>query len=142
MRYSLLIAYLLSGCGSSGVQSNQDAQKAYLGLDASVDKAITLGFNGFNTAQSANINPQTASGSISGTMTVTGQVDQGASANKGMRLMVSMTGYSDDGKITYNTSPRARPPLNMMLRNIPTGTLDGTLAGAFSMTGQETGAVT
>src|SRR5713226_5596965 len=78
------VILLVAGC-SSGVNSTADAQKAYLGLDASVDKAVTLGFNGFNTANSANISPQSTSGTVSGTITVTGQVDQGTSSNKGMR---------------------------------------------------------
>ena len=34
-------------------------------------------------------------GVATGELTVTGQVDQGQSANKGMRLDIAMTGYSD-----------------------------------------------
>ena len=82
---------------------------AYLGLDPSVDKAITLGFAGFNAASSANISPQSADGGVSGTMTVTGQVDQGTSANKGMRLADALSNYSDDGHVTYNTDSNALP---------------------------------
>src|SRR5689334_21944964 len=84
----------LGGCGGSAVSSSADAAKAYLGLDQSIDKAITLGFAGFNSAQSANISPQTANGTKSGTLTVTGQVDQGTSANKGMRLATAYATYS------------------------------------------------
>jgi hypothetical protein len=135
------VVLLVAGCGS-GVNSTADAQKAYLGLDPSVDKAITLGFNGFNSATSANISPQSTSGTVSGTMTVTGQVDQGTSSNKGMRLNDSLTNYSDDGKITYATSASALPSLTINLRNIPNGTLDGSLNGAFTMSGAETGSVT
>jgi len=55
---------------------------------------MQLGFDGFNSASSANIATQTAAGAKSGTLTVTGQVDQGASANKGMRLQVALaSGY-------------------------------------------------
>jgi hypothetical protein len=136
----LLLVALGCACGS-GVNSNADARKAYLGLDASIDKAITLGFAGFNTASSANISPQTTSGTKSGTLTVTGQVDQGASANKGMRLMTAYDRYSDDGAITYATDPNALPALTMQLKGIPTGTLNGTLVGSLNMSGDETGAV-
>src|SRR3954447_5100250 len=98
-RTSILLLVILSACGNN-VSSTADAQKAYLGLDPSVDKAISLGFAGFNSASSANISPQTTDGGVSGTLTVTGQVDQGVSANKGMRLTEALSSYSDDGKVT------------------------------------------
>ena len=143
MKVLLLAAVLAaSACGSDSVSSVGDAQNAYLGLDLSIDKAITLGFNGFNSASSANISPQITNGTASGTLTVTGQVDQGASANKGMRLFTAFASYSDNGEITYNTSPAALPALNMMLLNIPTGTLTGTLVGKVTMTGEEEGDLT
>ena len=100
MKVLLLAAVLAaSACGSDAVNSVGDAQNAYLGLDLSIDKAITLGFNGFNSASSANISPQITNGTASGTLTVTGQVDQGASANKGMRLFTAFANYSDNGEI-------------------------------------------
>ena len=141
MRSSPIVALLiLVGCGND-VSSTEQAQKAYLGLDPSVDKAITLGFAGFNSAQSANISPQTADGGVAGTMTVTGQVDQGASANKGMRLLEALSNYSDDGKVTYNTDPSSPPALTINLKNIPAGTLDGSLDGSFLMSGGLSGQV-
>ena len=140
MKVLLLAAVLaVTACGSDSVSSVGDAQNAYLGLDPSIDKAITLGFNGFNSASSANISPQTTNGTTQGTLTVTGQVDQGASANKGMRLFTAFANYSDNGQITYNTSSAALPALNMMLLSIPTGTLTGTLVGKVTMTGEEEG---
>jgi hypothetical protein len=140
MKVLLVAAVLIaSACGSDSVSSVGDAQNAYLGLDLSIDKAITLGFNGFNSASSANISPQTTTGATAGTLTVTGQVDQGASANKGMRLFTAFVNYSDNGEITYNTSSASLPALNMMLLNIPTGTLTGTLVGTVTMTGDEQG---
>jgi hypothetical protein len=129
----------VSACGSDSVASVEDARNAYLGLDLAIDKAITLGFAGFNSASSANISPQTTNGTTSGTLTVTGQVDQGASANKGMRLFTAFANYSDAGQISYNTSSVALPALNMMLLNIPAGTLTGTLVGKVTMTGEEEG---
>lgn len=128
--------------GGAGVTSTDDAKRAYLGLDASIDKAITLGFDGYNAASSANIPPQTANGTKAGLMTVTGQVDQGASSNKTMNLAVAMTAYSDDGVTTYATSNIALPALSLALKKIPNGTFSGGLAGAFSMSGGLSGSVT
>lgn len=130
---------LAVGCGG-GVHSDADARAAYLGIDASIDKAITLGFQGFNQASSANIAEQTTTGAHSGMLSVVGQVDQGASANKGMRLQTSYTNYADDATITYVTT--APVELDMQLRNIPTGTLTGTFVGAVTMSGAQTGSLT
>ena len=140
---SLLVLALQPGCGGkAGVSSSAEAETAYLGLDAHIDKAITLGFAGFNSAHSANISPQTASGAVTGTLTVTGQVDQGASSNKTMNLKEALAGYSDDGMHTYDTDAAALPLLGLSLKGIPTGTLSGTLAGSYAMTGKLAGEVT
>jgi len=139
---ALTVLGAFAACGG-GVNSTDDAKKAYLGLDPSVDKAITLGFAGFNAASSANIDPQSADGGFSGTMTVTGQVDQGVSANKGMRLFDALSNYSDDGQIKYNTDAAALPALTINLKGIgsTTGTVDGSLNGSFMMSGGLTGQV-
>jgi len=132
-----------AACGSD-VSSTEDAKKAYMGLDPSVDKAITLGFSGYNEvsgAPGANIAPQGADGGVSGTLSVSGQVDNGSSANKTMRLTETLSNYSDDGHVTYGTDQSALPNLTMNLKNIPTGTLDGTLSGSFLMSGGLTGQV-
>ncbi|MBL8631761.1 MAG: hypothetical protein JNM40_00960 [Myxococcales bacterium] len=144
MRRYLLLGLVVGGflgCGD-GVSSDEQARRAYLGLDASIDKAIQLGFDGFNAASSANISPQTTNGTTAGTLTVTGQVDQGSSANKGMRLFTAFAGYSDDGKLVYATNASALPALNMQLKGIPTGTMTGTLVGTLMMTGELSGDVT
>src|SRR4051812_13377921 len=133
-RYALLLVCLVA-CGTDEVNSADSARNAYLSLDASIDKAIKLGFDGFNSASSANISPQTAAGTKTGSLTVTGQVDQGSSANKGMRLFAAFAGYSDDAVITYQTDAAALPALNIQLKNIPTGTVDGTLIGNVTMSG-------
>lgn len=91
---SLLLSVGLSGCGND-ISSDEQARRAYLGLDKSVGKSLQLGFAGFNAASSANIPAQTTTGDAGGTLTITGQVDQGASSNKGMRLRVGMAGYTD-----------------------------------------------
>jgi len=154
MRYLLLLCFVLAACSSDSVSSDEQARRAYLGIDPSIAKSITLGFDGFNTASSANISPQMVAGTASGTLTITGQVDQGSSANKGMRLLVGMVMYTDgpimiDDKghtisVTYATDadPTTQPALGMMLKNIPTGTLDGTLMGTYHLTGDIKGDVT
>jgi hypothetical protein len=134
-----------SGTSSGpGVTSTEDAKRAYLGLDHSIDVAIGLGLQGFNAASNANIPPQTAKGTSGGTLTITGQVDQGASSNKTMNLSEAMDRYSDDGKIIYSTGGDAGTPpaLSMKLAKIPNGTLDGTLNGTFDMDGDLKGTVT
>jgi hypothetical protein len=154
MRHLLLLCFIFGACSSDTVSSDEQARRAYLGLDPSIAKSITLGFDGFNTASSANISPQMVAGTAGGTLTITGQVDQGSSANKGMRLLVGMTAYNDgpitiDDKghtisVTYATDTAAatQPALGMMLKNIPTGTLDGTLMGTYHLTGDIKGDVT
>lgn len=142
----LVTASVAAGCGNQ-VSSEESARAAYLGLDLAVEKAMILGFDGFNAATSANIDPQSTTGADSGTITVTGQVDQGASANKGMRLNVQLVEYSDavdseEIQITYETRDDALPALTLQLRNIPSGTLSGTLVGTFHMTGELAGTVT
>ncbi len=143
---SLALALAVSACNCGGVESEEDAKNAYLGLDKSVDRAMALGFAGFNAASSANIPSQSGSGDKSGTMTVSGQVDQGSSANKGMRLNVALDNYADarvDGglDLTYATDGGTLPKLDLQLKNIPNGTFDGTLVGAFTMTGDLEGTV-
>ncbi len=152
MRNLCLAVLALGACTSDSVSSDEQARRAYLGLDSSISQSMQLGFAGFNSANSANIAPQTGSGSGAGTMTITGQVDQGSSANKGMRLVVGMAGYSP-GKIdvgngetisvTYNTdaAPATQPALTLSLKGIPTGTLTGTLVGTYHLTGDLTGDV-
>jgi hypothetical protein len=141
MRALSLVLFLCGACHNDSVSSDQEAQLAYLGLDPHVDKAIQLGFDGFNSASSANISPQMTTGTLSGTLTVTGQVDQGASANKGMRLVEALVGYSDVKDYTYDTTTAMEPALTMQLKMIPTGTLSGTLAGTYTMSGMLEGSV-
>jgi len=141
---------LLCACGGGGVNSEHDAEQAYLGLDRMVDKAIGLGFDGYSTASSANIDDQVAAGEISGTLTVSGQVDQGNSDNKGMRLTVELDGYADeilegeegdDLEVSYGTDSAAAPELGVQLRDLPNGTMAGSLVGEFDMEGDLVGNV-
>ena len=77
---SLVGLFLLGavGCTDNTVNSDEAARRAYLGLDNSIEKSLNLGFAGFNAATSANIAPQTTTGTTTGMLTVTGQVDQGS----------------------------------------------------------------
>jgi len=150
MRNLIYLALCLGAVGCSDddeIDSDEAARRAYLALDGSIEKSIALGFAGFNAANSANIDPQTMPGDAAGTITVTGQVDQGSSANKGMRLNVGMVAY-DDGPVPYNddgdtvrvvfdtaTDAANQPYLNLQLKNFPGGTLEGTLTSNSSMLG-------
>jgi hypothetical protein len=151
---ALSTALAAFGCSSDEVDSDEEARRAYLALDASIGRSITLGFQGFNAASSANIDAQTMTATKAGMLTVTGQVDQGSSSNKGMRLKVGMVGY-DDGPVAYNDDgdsvqlvfdtdpdPATQPALSMQLKDIPTGTLDGTLMGVYHLDGDIVGDLT
>jgi hypothetical protein len=153
MRRALTWVLLLS-CSGPAVNSDEQAQRAYLGLDRSIGKCLTLGFQGFNLASSANIDPQSTTGDKSGTLVITGKADQGSSTNKGFKLNIGMTNYSDgdvrvDGgpvvAITYATGAdaglAAEPVLDIQLKNFPNGTLDGPLSGEFAMSGDLGGTV-
>jgi len=148
-----VLALSALACSDEGIDSDEEARRAYLGLDTSIGKSLTLGFEGFNAASSANIPPQSTDGDDTGTLTITGQVDQGSSDNKGMRLYVGMVDYSDGSviiddeeheiHITYDTDldPTQQPYLVLTLRNIPNGTFEGSLStgsstnGVYHMTG-------
>jgi len=134
------LALGIAGC-SDDLASEEDARRAYVSLDKSIDKSMQLGFQGFNAASSANIDPQAGNGDRTGTITIGGKVDQGSSANKTMTLNVVLKDYSDDGEVTYNTSGTG-PVLDLKLNGIPDGTITGTLVGAFAMSGELEGSVT
>lgn len=146
--FSLLA--LVACSDGDDIDSNEEARRAYFGLDASIEKSLQLGFAGFNSAQSANIAPQMVTGAAAGMLTITGQVDQGSSNNKGMRLRVGMVAYTDgdvvivqEGKddvivnITYDTNADVamQPYLQLSLRDVPDGTFTGTLTGVYAMSG-------
>jgi hypothetical protein len=142
---------LLGACTSDSVDSNEQARRAYLGLDSSIEKSLNLGFDGFNAASSANIPTEMDTGDSSGMLTIAGQVDQGSSANKGMRLTFALVGYSDGSfevdsnhdmyTVTYDSDTTAVPALSLSLKGIPTGAITGTLIGTFHLTGDIVGDV-
>lgn len=152
-----LAAAAAAACSDEGIDSDEEARRLYLGLDESIGKSLTLGFDGFNTASSANIAPQATTGVAAGMLTVTGQVDQGASSNKEMRLYIGMVDYSDgpftvqvegadpvEVDLTYNTSAATdqQPYLHLSLRDVPTGTFTGELTGVYHVSGDIEGDVT
>jgi hypothetical protein len=151
MRSTLILVLLLGACTSDSVDSNEQARRAYLGLDSSIEKSLNLGFAGFNAANSANIPTEMAAGDATGTLTIAGQVDQGTSPNKEMRLTFTLVDYSDGPfevdsnhdkyTITYASDTTTVPALSLSLRNIPTGSITGTLVGTFHLTGDIMGDV-
>jgi hypothetical protein len=144
--FAAWIGILASACGG-GVDSDEAARAAYIGLDGAVEKSLRLGFDGFNAASSANIPDQMTTGGASGTLVVGGQVDSGASDNKEMRLELTMVDYRDeipdeDLVIVYATNPAAPPRLDLSFRGLPNATFTGTLTGDFAMSGDLEGTVT
>lgn len=145
--------WFLLACGDE-VSSDEEAEYAYVGLDQMVSKALDLGLLGYAQATSANIDPQESSGAVSGTLTVSGQVDQGNSDNKGLRLNLALDEYADledldedddekddDIEVVYFTDSADLPLLDLKLRDVPDGTLEGTLTGVFAMEGDLEGPV-
>ncbi|MDP3277551.1 MAG: hypothetical protein Q8Q09_20360 [Deltaproteobacteria bacterium] len=139
-------------CGG-GVSNADSARRAYVGFDKGVSRAISLGFDGLTAASSANIPEQTAAGDVMGTMLVAGQVSQGSSTNREMRLTVQVTDYQDmvvdmpddAGAGTtlrhrYSTVMGQTPlPLTISLRPpMFTGTLTGTVRMAGELAGDVT----
>jgi hypothetical protein len=147
----LVCLMVLAACGDEeGVADAKSAEAAYMGIDGAIEKALNLGFAGFNAATSANIPAQSGVGDVSGTMEVTGQADSGMSANKGMRLYVAMVEYSDgpvtvdetEFAITYDTDPADLPYLEAKFANYPNGTFTGSYTGTVNMSGDLKGVVT
>jgi hypothetical protein len=139
--------------GDDSVDSDEEARRAYLGLDRSIEKSLNLGMDGYNAADNANIPDQDGVGEVGGTIVISGQVDAGESDNKEMRLYISMVDYTDgpfaidddseeEIEITYDTDAAALPYLELSLRNIPNGTFTGTLTGDYLMEGDLEGEVT
>jgi hypothetical protein len=142
----------LAACGGGEVSSDEEAELAYVGLDQAVSRAMDLGLLAFSLASSANLDPQTGEGDVSGTMTVGGQADQGNSDNKGLRLEVTLVDYADltdldpddddddPLEVTYDTETPAA--VDLQLKGIPDGTVSGTFVGTFLLVGDLEGDVT
>lgn len=150
-----LVCVTLAACSSSNsVDSNEQARRAYLGLDKSVSKSLELGFAGYDAATSANIPTEMAMGDSGGTLTITGKVDQGNPSQATMTLAVGMVKYTDgkvavDDKghtisVTYdtNTDTTMQPVLSLKLNASAGNSLDGTLMGDYTMSGDLKGTVT
>lgn len=151
MRWTTLWLLTPIGCGAR-VDSDREAALATLGLEGALERALELGMDGFRAASSANLPTQTGVGDVSGTMTVDGQADQGNSANKNLRLDVALAGYADlealdDGEgdalaVTYATPDGAPLAVDLQLRGIPDGTLEGTFSGDVLLAGDLEGQAT
>ena len=141
------------GCGNGdSVNSDEQARRAYLGLDTSISKSLALGFMGYNAATNANIPTEMTAGDATGTLTITGHVDQGNPSQVSMGLAPAMTMYSD-GKIvvddkghtitvTYATDSATPPTLSLKLNSSSGDTLTGSLDGDYVMSGDLQGTVT
>jgi hypothetical protein len=141
------------GCGNgNSVTSDEQARRAYLGLDKSVSKSLALGFVGYNAATNANIPTEMAAGDATGSLTISGHVDQGNPSQISMGLSQAMTMYAD-GKIvvddkgntitvTYATNMATPPSLTLKLNSSAGDTLTGSLDGDYVMSGDLQGTVT
>lgn len=140
----LACTFTLACTDTDEIASTAEAEKAYLALDPSITQAIDLGFQGFATASSANIAPQTLAGTKAGSLTVAGKVDQGASTNKNMDLTLYFAGWSSDGHLTFDTpaDTAVQPKLSLALKKLPDGDMTGTLDGDFAVTGDTKSSVT
>ena len=137
----LVITSLIPACSDDGVSSDEEARRAYFGMDESIANSSRSALQASTPRPAPTSRRSRPRAPRAGTITITGQVDQGNSNNKGMRLHVGMAGYTDgqvviDGKaldvnITYatNADSALQPALTLSLKNIPTGTLTGTLVG-------------
>jgi hypothetical protein len=141
MRYSLLAILLVAGCHSDEVDSEKKAANAYLGLDGLVETSIDLGFKGISDTNGATIPAEMASGLKSGTVTVTGTVDQGVSQNKNMYLKLALVKFSNDGHVTYDAPVEGKPQPALDMRIAKAASLSGTLMGEFAMSGDLKGSV-
>ncbi|HXU74457.1 MAG TPA: hypothetical protein VN947_34420 [Polyangia bacterium] len=151
--FLLILIASTAGCGNGdSVTSNEQARRAYLGLDKAVSKSLALGFAGYNAAANANIPAQMAAGDATGALTISGHVDQGNPSQISMGLAADMTMYSD-GKIvvddkndtivvTYATDSAAAPSLSLKLNASAGNTLTGSLDGDYTMSGDLQGTVT
>jgi hypothetical protein len=151
----ILSSILAAGCSSdTAVDSNEQARRAYLGLDKSVSKGLTLAFQGYDMASNANIPAQMMTGDVRGTIAVTGKVDHGNPTQATMNVDIGLATYGDgpvsiDAKghtvsITYDTSTDVtqQPVLNLKLNASSGNSLSGTLGGDYTMSGDLKGVVT
>lgn len=147
---------LVAACSSdnNSVNNDEQARRAYLGLDKSISKSLELGFTGYDAATSANIPAEMVAGDTGGTLTINGKVDQGNPSQVVMTLSVAMVKYTDgkitiDDKghtvdITYDTSTdmTMQPVLSLKLNASSNNALTGTLMGDYTMSGDLKGTVT
>jgi len=157
MRNLLCLLFIVGACTSSSVNSDEQALRAYLGLDKSVSKCLTLAFQGYDAATCANIPTEmtTGDGMPAGTLAITGQVSHGNVNEATMTLPIAMVKYNDspivvdtknNTKLTliYDTSTDTtmQPVLNMKLNASSGMAIDGTLMGEYTMSGDLKGTIT
>ena len=83
----LLLIATAVGCGNgNSVTSDEQARRAYLGLDKSISKSLALGFAGYNAASTPTSRRRWGPVTSTGTLTITGHVDQGNPSQASMGL--------------------------------------------------------
>ncbi len=154
----LLILAALGACSSdnNSVNSNEQARRAYLGLDKSISKSLALAFQGYDAATNANIPAQMTTGDAmpGGTLTIGGKVDSGTCSQLSMGLDVGMVKYSDgpfvvdnnNTKISViydtNTDVTMQPLLSIKLNASAGDSISASLMGDYTMSGDLKGTVT
>jgi hypothetical protein len=150
---SLLMVTAVVGCGSGdSISSDEQARRAYLGIDKSISKSLALGFAGYNAATNAKIPTQMTTGDATGTLTVSGKVDQGNPSQASMGLDAALAMYSDGAivvddqqhtiDVTYATDSAAPPSLSLKLNASSGNSLTGSLDGTYQLSGDLGGTVT
>ncbi len=153
---ALLVFSAACSSSSNSVDSNEQARRAYLGLDKSISKSLALAFQGYDAATNANIPAQMTMGDAmpGGTLTISGKVDSGTCSQLSMGLDVGMVKYTDgpfviDSKnnkisVTYDTSTDTtkQPLLSIKLNASAGNSISASLMGDYTMTGDIKGTVT
>jgi hypothetical protein len=148
----LVLPLLLASACDDSVPSEGQADLAFAGLATSIDKATRLGFLGYSAAVDSKLWPQETLGDVSGTLVVSGQVEEGSSDDESLHLDMETERYSDladldegdaEVSVTYWTDTESGlPSIDLELVGAPDGTFHGTLAGTFRMMGDLHGNVT
>jgi hypothetical protein len=151
MRNFVCLLIFVGACTNNSVDSDTQARRAYLGLDKSISKSLELTFQGYDTGMT-NFPPQMTTGDKTGTITVSGKADSGNCSQLSIGINVGMTNYSDgpfkDGSTTLNvtyatsTDTAMQPALGIKLNGSSGNSINATLMGDYTMTGDLKGTVT
>jgi hypothetical protein len=137
-------ALVLAHCGGKdgAVDDPVSAQLSYLGLDRAIDRAIDLGFDGFNAATA----PTSRSRWTAASSRVNGRQWQGRSGRVDQQEYVAHFTLSDDystpcSRVSAGRVQRGPALLDLSFKGCERD-FTGTLQGSFAMTGDLTDGVT